>query len=306
MAGPASSSESRKRKLDNLVEPLPAVQWGAAAAASTPKKGIKDGPAAHSTPLTDLDTQRLKPRMAEEMYDGASDLSDDDDEENPANALLEGSDEEEDGPQVVQAEDDIAFGASEMDEFLDFARTALGLSKDQYAAIVDSRIKAGKNVPGSQGTTQPKQRGAAKREMPSRASTAARPQNSSSFGDAAKKTPQAQTQMRNPRLDSFETLMTAMDSELQRAKTKSTPAAAPSSLADEASSSDSEDDIDALDAELKRALKGGREDLQSEDSINYGMIKNFLESFKAQSGSAGPVSNMFGRLDSDFKMPIDK
>ena len=304
MAGPASSSESRKRKLDNLVEPLPAVQWGAAAAASTPKKGIKDGPAAHSTPLTDLDTQRLKPRMAEEMYDGASDLSDDDDEENPANALLEGSDEEEDGPQVVQAEDDIAFGASEMDEFLDFARTALGLSKDQYAAIVDSRIKAGKNVPGSQGSKQPKQSSAVKRKIPSRASKQSRPQDSSASGEPVKKTPQAQ--MRNPRLDSFETLMTAMDSELQRAKTKSSPAAAPSSLADEASSSDSEDDIDALDAELKRALKGGREDLQSEDSINYGMIKNFLESFKAQSGNAGPVSNMFGRLDSDFKMPTDK
>jgi hypothetical protein len=68
--------------------------------------------------------------------------------------------------------------------------------------------------------------------------------------------------------------------------------------------SDDEDfDYADLDAELVAALK--RDESESAPA-DYTMIKNFLESFKSQNGLAGPVSNIFGRLDKDFSMPRDK
>jgi hypothetical protein len=68
--------------------------------------------------------------------------------------------------------------------------------------------------------------------------------------------------------------------------------------------SDEADDMAALDAELAAALKGGAA-TGGGGGMDYQMISNFLESFKAQNGLAGPVSNVFSRLDKDFKMPRD-
>ena len=71
-------------------------------------------------------------------------------------------------------------------------------------------------------------------------------------------------------------------------------------------------DIDAaMDAELKallehEGLNDSDEDGEGMDpGIDYNLIKNFLESFKSQGGLSGPVSNLAGRLQPDFKLPRD-
>jgi len=67
---------------------------------------------------------------------------------------------------------------------------------------------------------------------------------------------------------------------------------------------DTEDIEAAMDRELKIALEGYESD--SEQPSDYGMIKNFLESFKSQEGLSGPFSNLAGRLMPDFKLPRDQ
>ena len=112
--------------------------------------------------------------------------------------------------------------------------------------------------------------------------------------------------------------MTAMDTELQKTRSPSVSASATRQtskptrksaegivIEDDADTDEDDDDDDMadLDAELAAALKRGEEEGISDG--DYGLIKNFLESFKSQNGLAGPVSNMFGRLDKDFQMPRD-
>jgi hypothetical protein len=136
-------------------------------------------------------------------------------------------------------------------------------------------------------------------------------------------------------LDSFDKVMEAMDAELAKAKAAkrskgsdepetTTPAAAPSITSAPAtarSQSDSrpieqdlddfdDDDLLAMDRELKAALKSagvnsGDEDdeeieevgqLDDEGKREYNMMKDFLESYKSQGGNAGVVGNLFGRL----------
>lgn len=152
--------------------------------------------------------------------------------------------------------------------------------------------------------------------------------------------------LRNPNLNSFDALMDAMDAELRKQKAAhSSPAKAGSGsgrrktsrptrktvdgmvIVDDsdpdAVSSDEDDEseggmmggedddenmaMEEIDAELAAALRRDPADRNADgDGLDYAMITNFLESFKSQSGLAGPVSNMFGRLDKDFVMPRDE
>lgn len=70
-------------------------------------------------------------------------------------------------------------------------------------------------------------------------------------------------------------------------------------------------DIDAaMDTELRNLLQGEPEDgedddMESVDHLDYTLIKNFLESFKSQNGSAGPVGNLVGRLQPGWTLPRD-
>lgn len=68
---------------------------------------------------------------------------------------------------------------------------------------------------------------------------------------------------------------------------------------------DPDDPLLQMDAELRAALAAagdlGSDDedvdqMDEEDQVDYGLIKNFLESYKAQGGMAGPVGNLLGRL----------
>lgn len=144
-------------------------------------------------------------------------------------------------------------------------------------------------------------------------------------------------------LDSFDKVMEAMDAELAKAKAKSKsakrpkgPDASESALKDKASTPSisssaptdksqplpklpteqdlddlDEDDLEAMDRELKAALKsagidsddeeegGGIEEvgqLDDEGKREYRMMKDFLESYKSQGGGSGVVGNLFGRL----------
>ena len=65
---------------------------------------------------------------------------------------------------------------------------------------------------------------------------------------------------------------------------------------------DMEDVASAMAADLKAALETASDDEDDQDglpkdtAIDYNLIKNFLQSFKAQGGLSGPVSNLAGRL----------
>jgi hypothetical protein len=72
-----------------------------------------------------------------------------------------------------------------------------------------------------------------------------------------------------------------------------------------------EDDLAAMDRELKAALKSAGVESDDEDEDEgieevgqlddegkreYRMMKDFLESYKSQGGNSGVVGNLFGRL----------
>ena len=116
----------------------------------------------------------------------------------------------------------------------------------------------------------------------------------------------------NPELDSFEAVMKALDAELLRSKSEKL-SAQPSSRKGKGKAKEEsnamavdEKDIDveaAMDAELEEALHGTESD--SEEPMDYNMIKNFLESYKSQAGLSGPVSNLAGMLQPGMKLPRD-
>lgn len=70
------------------------------------------------------------------------------------------------------------------------------------------------------------------------------------------------------------------------------------------------DDLDieaTMEAELNASLKEDPGDSEDEEdtSMDYNLIKNFLESFKSQGGLSGPVGNLAGRLMPDWGLPRD-
>lgn len=112
-----------------------------------------------------------------------------------------------------------------------------------------------------------------------------------------------ETPTRNPKLNDFESLMDAMDAEL--AKTRSSSATSGASGKGQDTPMRPEEDEDAqLDAELFSLLKRDPTE-EGDEGAQYGLIKNLLESFSSQNGSAGPVSNMFGVLDPKAELPYD-
>jgi hypothetical protein len=139
-------------------------------------------------------------------------------------------------------------------------------------------------------------------------------------------------------LDSFDKVMEAMDAELAKAKAakrskgsepvqastsagsgttapqvdKSKPAPLSKIPTEEELDDLDDDDLLAMDRELKAALKSAGVNSDDEDDDDegieevgqlddegkreYNMMKDFLESYKSQGGNAGVVGNLFGRL----------
>lgn len=117
----------------------------------------------------------------------------------------------------------------------------------------------------------------------------------------------------NPNLDSFEAVMQAMDAELARSRKGRPDVPSPQRNANpdgkgkhKVTVQDDEDIEAAMDAELRAVMEGEDDnETEGEESIDYNLIKNFLESFRSQDGLAGPVGNLAGRLQPEWKLPRD-
>ncbi|KAF9270523.1 SGT1-domain-containing protein [Marasmius fiardii PR-910] len=224
-----------------------------------------------------------KPILPRDRYEGV----DSDDETDEDEDLEE---EDDDKPQVV-GEVEIDMGEEE-EEFLEFSRQALGISDQQWGSILQDRRDRGAYVPNI-----------TPRETRTLGATAPEEGGKNKGGTS----PQA-----NPSLDSFEALMKAMDAELRRSTsglvTKNVPKVGKGKEKSKASVSNDDDDIEAMMAEeLDSVLERDEEDDGEigNAGVDYNLIKNFLESFKSQAGLSGPVSNLAGRLQPDWKLPRD-
>lgn len=247
-------------------------------------------------------------------------------------------------------EDEVVEGDIDMDqeeeEFLKFAREALGIDEAMWTGMLEERKSRGGEsmggvenradavlayIPGDRdigasGSSNPEPPKRARQPKPAEPVAAPRP------------APRVDANGRNPDLDSFEKVMEAMEAELARAKSQSgstqppktsQPAAAPPPARSSATANPlpplptaadldamDEDDLIAMDRELRAALKNagisddedfsdedmddetreGLQGLTEESRGEFKMMKDFLESYKAQGGQSGVVGNLFGRL----------
>lgn len=356
-----AEAQARQEALDKLVPPLEAGEYGKMPASfyensqrvapidltdervetpaveETSKNTGKDP----DSPPTPTGSRPIRgPILTRDRWDGV-DSDDETDEEDlrgdgplQPEALGEDEDEdEEDQPQVVgEIEIDME---EEQEEFLQFARDALGISNEMWNRIVRERLDSGAYVPvGSSANAEPQS------SQSSSSSSRSEPKmgdgrlfgsllDASAAESAAAGSAGGET-AGTRRLDTFEAVMDAMDEKLATARnlrnantnaSSSAPAAgiAPSAVGARGSVfGDSKgkeravevEDIDAaMDAELRASLGVGNGDGDDDDERlepgDYGLIKNFLESFKAQGGLAGPVSNLVGRLEPGWRIPRD-
>lgn len=256
------------------------------------------------------------PIIPRDKYDGV-DSDDETDEEEEAD------ESEEDRPQVVgEIEIDME---EEEEEFLEFSRQALGISDAQWSEIVMDRKDRGGMIffyPQSNSIWTLTfdlaflPTSAFKTPAPS-----TKPSSKPDPVEKKKHTPRVPEPGPrpnvNPELDSFEAVMKALDEALSQSKkspqnsTNFEPkknVKGKEKATNEPSAMDIEDedfDVDAaMEAELKEALEVDQ-DSDTEQPMDYNLIKNLLESFKSQEGLAGPFSNLAGRLKPEFKLPRD-
>ncbi|WVQ62522.1 uncharacterized protein L199_000664 [Kwoniella botswanensis] len=276
----------------------------------------------------------LDEEMQRRVWGDPDDGEDDDDD-----------DEADDGMEV-----DVDM-AEEQEEFLKFAKEALGINDDLWKGIIGDREARGAFVPqnesgsGSGSTSkfkssdlsQPTSKGITKSKVGNRKKV--------QFDSNSDDSPQSTTQQGNSSLSSFDEVMKAMDEELSKnkpsasankPKPRSKPKPKPKSKAttnepknpsssnplpplptEEDLENMEEDDLLAMDRELKAALKNagisddededdeemreGLGQLGEDDKREYEMMKHFLESYRSQSGGSGVVGNLFGRLGNDKK-----
>ncbi|KAH9890964.1 SGT1-domain-containing protein [Cubamyces lactineus] len=232
------------------------------------------------------------PLLPRDKFDGvdSDDETDDEGEVDP--------EDEEEQPQVVgEVEIDMA---EEEDEFIEFARQALGVTDGQWEEILKERGERGAYVPThvhGENKSAPK-----------------KPQMSAPLAQPAKPVIRGQGPDGNDTLDSFEAVMRAMDAELARARDGpprtdgDTPKQYSSRGKGKAEGEDEMDIEAAMEAELRASLdREGDEQEEDEENegVDYQLIKNFLESFKSQAGMSGPVSNLVGRLQQGWTLPRD-
>jgi len=253
-----------------------------------------------SKPAIDEDNESLPvmrpirpPILPRDKFDGVD--SDDETDEDELVVSDEGS--EGDHPELVgEIEPDMN---DEEEEFLNFSRRALGISNEQWNDIISERKNRGAFVPPTATPLGPK--------------PAFDPPQPSGGTNIWSGTGNGSDTNKAPTLDSFESVMQAMDIELARSR-PSNGKQKPSARKDKGKGTEPADgDIEAaMDAELQTLLEreGLGDDTDDEEEgmdlgIDYNLIKNFLESFKGQAGLSGPVGNLAGRLQPEFKLPRD-
>ncbi|KAH0590386.1 hypothetical protein H2248_000555 [Termitomyces sp. 'cryptogamus'] len=229
-----------------------------------------------------------QPIIPRDKYDGVD--SDDETDEDEVE-----DESEEDRPQVVgEIEIDMD---DEEEEFLEFSRQALGISDDQWNAIIQNRQERGAFLPASV------------KKSTSQKTTSSTTSPSQIHGRPPASGPRPNV---NPNLDSFEAVMQAMDAELSRLRSNSKKGVKvmdPLSVDKvkgkaKATVEDGDGDIESvMEAELRATLE--RDDEDDEEPPDYNLIKNFLESFKSQAGLSGPVGNLVGMLQPEWQLPRD-
>ncbi|CBQ67760.1 related to SGT1 protein [Sporisorium reilianum SRZ2] len=150
---------------------------------------------------------------------------------------------------------------TEVDNLLEFARISLGLTKEQYQEILDERQRKGKFVPAA----------ATQRDTSTKAAAPAPA----------------------PKLDTFESVMSAMEDQLHHLQSTPTsiPAAAPTSS--DPPSSDAEDEellahLLRSGSDLPASLLEHLGDPDHADSGRAEQMESFLRSFQAQAATSGP------------------
>lgn len=61
-----------------------------------------------------------------------------------------------------------------------------------------------------------------------------------------------------------------------------------------------------LESMLEQEHTGESDEEADGSSVDYNLIKNFLESFKSQAGLPGPVGSLAGRLQPGWTLPRDE
>ncbi|TFK57504.1 SGT1-domain-containing protein [Heliocybe sulcata] len=303
--GSEGARAARQAAMDALVPGIDPSEYGRMPAtyhsnSQRVAKSVGEADVPASVPSGELRRPMRAPLLPRDRYEGASDS----DDESPSEA--EDEEDEEDRPQLVgEVEIDME---QEEEEFIEFSRRALGISDEQWAGILRERKERGAFVPASA-------RGGEERKAASAGVGAGlgAPMPAKEARAGQKPASQAATGKpgANPDLDSFEAVMQAMDAELAAMKAQSAPGAkGKETLGKGKAKATEEADMDieeAMDAELRAALEGEDEEgEEGEASVDYNLIKNFLESFKSQAGAAGPVGNLAGRLQQGWAMPRDE
>ncbi|OCH96667.1 SGT1-domain-containing protein [Obba rivulosa] len=308
---------SRQEAMDKLVPALDPSEYGKMPA-SYYSNSQRTAPVTmetemrEETPLknTDATKENAEPRMRpirppilpRDKYEGV-----DSDDETDEEGGDEDEEEEEEKPQIVgDVEIDMD---EEQDDFIEFARQALGVSDEQWGDMIKERKARGAFVP----TRVIMENKSQKKTASSRATPqSAAPSESIRTSRPPQPGPRPNV---NPNLDSFEAVMQAMDAELAYSRTgkrgaQPTDADKGKGRAD-ADAPLADIDIEAaMDAELRAALEreqtGDDEDEDGDTETDYNLIKNFLESFKSQAGLSGPVGNLAGRLQPGWTLPRDE
>ncbi|EIM22403.1 SGT1-domain-containing protein [Wallemia mellicola CBS 633.66] len=304
----------KRRIMDGLVPSLNQSEWGASTQSALQQeqqeqkdqtvnlsaakeedllnkvREFADDPS--ETKQREEDDRLRRPYFEKEEYDGYSDSDDGIDEdtrnaERLKSAVKEiGDDEAEDIENLPQVEGDVDIDmGNEEEDFLAFSREALGIDDALWSKIISERKDRGAFVPSSTANGQQ----AAHTASPQPPQPPTKAPHTGVEDQHAKPA-------RNDKLNSFEAVMAAMDDEL--AKTTGRPHSTHPTREDD------DDQLRAMDQELKSILarvdphdetldddEFESEELQSGD---YSTMRNFLESFKAQSGLSGPVSNLAG------------
>ena len=303
---------ARQAAMDRLVPALDPSEYGQMppafhsnsqrVAPPTVATDIRDNAAAPGgDPPTDPRPRPIRPPiLPRDEYDGVD--SDDETDEDPD----VDEEEEEDHPQVVgEVEIDMA---DEEEEFIEFARQALGVSDEQWKSILQERSQRGGTCASLafwssswRTTAFAPTYVATENKKPPKSATRTNESTGNSATLPAGHDPQS--------LDSFESVMKAMDAELARSRSVRDPGDRPPHSTEDKGKGAERDDIEAaMEAELNDLLEGGDDDVEDDEggTVDYQLIKNFLESFKNQGGLSGPVSTLVGRLQEGWTLPRDE
>lgn len=223
------------------------------------------------------DTSTLLSSQGHEVFDGVSDSDSSELEQETSPEVrrqrAEEYDLEPDPPaDEVEAWQDVEMDEqTELDNLLEFARVSLGLTPEQYEGILEQRREKGKFVP------------TAKAKGPVASRVPATPKESPS-----KSIPKGE-ETEPPKLDTFESVMAAMEEQLHTLQSSARPPPS-SAQTDPKLPTMGEKEDEELLAHLLRSGSDLPSSLlrQLGDEGKSEQIEAFLRSFQAQAGTSGP------------------